>query len=364
VKAIILLGGEGTRLRPLTYTTPKQLLPIVEVAMLERVLGHLRIYGVSEAVLSLGYRPDAFMGAYPDGHVAGVAVEYAVEPEPLDTAGAIRFAADHVEVDQTFLVVNGDVLTDLDVGALIEFHRSCGAAATLALTPVDDPSRFGVVPTDDTGRVEAFVEKPEADKAPTNLINAGTYVLEPSVLPQIPAGRRVSIERETFPLLVAQRKVYALAGDSYWLDTGTPEAYLKAHADLLSGVRGGPPAPGAVPAPAGPPNSWVIGSPDIKGVVGPKSLVGDQATVEKGGTIDGSVVGAGCLVEGGAEVRGSVLLPGARVRRGASVVGSIIGHRAVVGAGASLEPTTVVGDDAVVEDGSRVHDGRIAHHPH
>lgn len=364
MKAIILVGGEGTRLRPLTYTKPKQLLPIVEVAMLERVLGHLRIYGVSEAVLSLGYRPDAFMDAYPDRNVAGVAVEYAVEPDPLDTGGAIRFAADHVGIDQTFLVVNGDVLTDLDVGALVEFHLSCGAAATLALTPVDDPSRFGVVATDDAGRVEAFVEKPETDKAPTNLINAGTYVLEPSVLPHIPAGRRISIERETFPLLVAQRQVYALAGDRYWLDTGTPEAYLKAHADLLSGARGLPPAPGAVQVAADRPNVWVIGSPDIAGDVGPMSLVGDHACVEKGSTIEGSVVGAGGVVESGAKVRGSVLMPGARVGRGASVVGSIIGHRAVVGAGALLEPTSVVGDDAVVEDGSQVRDGRIARQAH
>ena len=164
VKAIVLLGGQGTRLRPLTYTTPKQLLPVVEVPMLERVLAHLRAHGVDEAVLSLGYRPDAFFAAYPDHEAAGVRLDYAVEPEPLDTAGAIAFAAGHAGIDETFLVVNGDVLTDVDTSALVAFHRSHGASATIHLKAVDDPTRFGVVPTDADGRVIEFVEKPPADQ--------------------------------------------------------------------------------------------------------------------------------------------------------------------------------------------------------
>ena len=150
MRAVVLVGGEGTRLRPLTLTTPKQMLPVVEQPMIERVLAQLAKHGIDEAVLSLGYRPDAFINAYPHGSAAGVRLSYAVEPEPLDTAGAIRFAADHAGIEETFIVVNGDVLTDLDVTSVIDFHRSHGAEATITLTPVEDPSSYGVVPTDET----------------------------------------------------------------------------------------------------------------------------------------------------------------------------------------------------------------------
>ena len=166
MKAVVLLGGEGTRLRPLTYTTPKQLLPVVEVPMLERVLAHLQAHGVDEVVLSLGYRPDAFFAAYPDHEAVGVRLDYAVEPEPLDTAGAIAFAAGHAGIDETFIVVNGDVLTDVDTSALVAFHRAHGATATIHLKAVDDPTRFGVVPTDADGRVIEFVEKPPPTRCP------------------------------------------------------------------------------------------------------------------------------------------------------------------------------------------------------
>ncbi len=164
MKAVVLVGGEGTRLRPLTLSSPKQMLPIVGVPMIERVLGHLAAHGVDEAVLSLGYLPDAFMEAYPDGRAVGVRLTYAVEPEPLDTAGAVRFAAKYAGIAETFVVVNGDVLTDLDLTSLVAFHRQRGAEGTIALHPVSDPSAFGVVPTDEEGRVMAFVEKPPATR--------------------------------------------------------------------------------------------------------------------------------------------------------------------------------------------------------
>ena len=178
------------------------------------------------------------MEAYPEGRVAGIGLTYAVEPEPLDTAGAVRFAATFAGIDETFVVVNGDVLTDLDLTALVAFHRARGAEGTIALHPVADPSAFGVVPTDDDGRVTAFVEKPPRDEAPTNEINAGTYVLEPSVLARIPEGGRVSIERETFPAMVRDRRLFARSDDRYWLDTGTPAAFLEANFDYLNHKRG------------------------------------------------------------------------------------------------------------------------------
>lgn len=327
MRAIVLVGGFGTRLRPLTLTTPKQMLPVVNRPMIERVVEHLGRHGVTTAILSLGYRPDAFTDAYPDGRCAGVDLHYAVEPEPLDTAGAIRFAADHGGVDERFIVVNGDVLTDLDVTALVEFHDRRGAEATIALTKVDDPSAYGVVPTAPDGRVEAFIEKPARDQAPTDLVNAGTYVLEPSLLERIPPGERVNVERVTFPAMVADGTLYAMDGTAYWIDAGTPPTYLAANLDLVAGRRGAP-EPGVHPA----------------------------ATVD--GEIEQAVVGPGAVVEAGARVTGSVLLPGAVVEAGARVVGSVLGPGAVVRAGAVVEGS-VLGDHVAVEGDRHLVDVRL-----
>ena len=351
----MLVGGEGTRLRPLTLTIAKQMLPVAEVAMIERVLGHLARHGVDQVTLSMGYRPDAFLAAFPENRCAGVALTYAVEPEALDTAGAVRFAAAHAGVDGTFLVVNGDVLTDLDVGRLVRFHDERGAAATIALTPVPDPSAFGVVPTDSAGRVVAFIEKPAPGDAPTDQINAGFYVLEPEVLDRIPGGRRVNIERETFPALAAERSLFALSSDAYWTDTGTPSLYLGANLYLVNGGRTGSPALGARPADYG---GWVVGRPVVDAPVGPGSLVGDAAYVGKGSAVSTSVVGAGCRVEG-ATVTGSVLLPGAVVQSGAVVEGSILGPGAVVGEGARLCGLSVVGEGMRVEPGAVLDGARV-----
>ena len=351
MRAVVLVGGEGTRLRPLTYTTPKQMLPIAEAPMIERVLGHLASFGVDDVVLSMGYRPDAFLAAFPDDKCAGVRLTYAVEPSPLDTAGAIRFAATEAGIDATFLVVNGDVLTDWDLGLLTSFHRSRGAAATIALTPVEDPSAFGVVPTDPDGRVQAFIEKPPRDEAPTNYINAGFYVLEPSVLDGIEAGRRVSIERETFPALVASGSCYALGSDAYWIDTGTPAKFLEANFDYVSGRRGS--APLRAHAKEASPGVWLNGAgPVVDGEVVAPSLVGDAAFVASGALVEGSVVGAGCRVESGAVIRDSVLLPGALVHHGARVEGSIVGEGAVVGGSAVVRGLSVVGGGQSVEPGA------------
>ena len=355
MKAVVLVGGEGTRLRPLTLSTPKQMLPIVGVPMIERVLGQLSAHGIDEAVLSLGYLPDAFVGAYPNGVAAGVRLHYAVEPEPLDTAGAVRFAAENGGVDETFVVVNGDVLTDLDLTALVAFHRGHGAEGTIALHPVDDPSAFGVVPTDPQGRVTAFVEKPRREEAPTNLINAGTYVLEPSMLARIPTGRRVSIERETFPAMVADGSLYAVGDESYWLDTGTPATFLQANRDLVEGRRGVPPSPGARRADG----MWVNGSPVVEGTVEGACWLGDGVMVARGATVVGSVLGPRARVEEGASVTGSVLLDGATVRSGAVVDGSIVGPRAVVGEGAAVCGLSIVGAGATVAPGTRVDGERV-----
>lgn len=359
MRAVVLVGGEGTRLRPLTLSTPKQMLPIVEQAMIERVLGHLAQHGIADAVLSLGYRPDAFINAYPSGTIAGVTLTYAVEPTPLDTAGAIRFAALQAGIDETFVVVNGDVLTDADLSALIDFHRTSGAEATISLTPVDDPSVFGVVPTDDQGRVEAFIEKPPRDEAPTDYINAGTYVFERSVLDRIPGERRVSIERETFPALVEGGALFALGSEAYWLDTGTPDAYLRAHRDLLLGRRPTPPAPAAVPFPDVGPGSWRIGDVDVRATSVARSLFGTGASVAPGALIEESVIGAGAVVEEGASITGSILLPGARVASKATVEGSVIGPDAIIGQRCVIHALSVIGAGAVTASGTVIDGQRV-----
>ena len=352
MRAVVLVGGEGTRLRPLTLTAPKQMLPIVEQSMIERVLGHLASHGIDEAVLSLGYRPDAFSDAYPDGVIAGVRSTYAVEPSPLDTAGAIRFAAAFGGIDDTFVVLNGDVLTDFDISDLITFHRERGAEGTIGLTPVDDPSSFGVVPTDADGKVTAFIEKPLRDEAPTNLINAGIYIFEPSVLGRITPDIRVSIERETFPAMVADGSLYAKGSDAYWLDTGTPDAYLRAHRDLISGRRSGPPAPDAVADPELGPGVWTIGEVDVVAGSVERSLVGRRASIASTATVTDSVVGAGSVVEDGATVADSVLLPGARIAAKARVEGSIVGPDATVGQRCVVSGVSVIGAGAVIASGT------------
>ncbi|MEQ8840626.1 MAG: NDP-sugar synthase [Acidimicrobiales bacterium] len=327
MKAVVLVGGFGTRLRPLTTTTPKQMLPVIDRPMLEHVVQALGGHGVDEVTLSLGYREDVFREAYPDALCAGVALKYAVEPEPLDTAGAVRFAATAAEIDETFIVINGDVFTDLDVGAVWRRHHEVGAEGTIALTPVDDPSRYGVVPTDDDGRVLGFVEKPPRDQAPTNWINAGTYVLEPSVLDRIDTGRKVSIERETFPEMVAEGGLWAVQSDAYWVDAGTPETYLQIQLDLLDGVRG-------------------------RRVDGRSA----DATLDPTATVERSVVMSGATVEAGATVRNSVVSPGATIGADAVIDGSVIGPDAVIGPGARVTGLTIVGAAEIV-DGTAVLDG-------
>jgi mannose-1-phosphate guanylyltransferase len=357
MKAVVLVGGEGTRLRPLTLSAPKQMLPIVGVPMLERVLAQLAAHGVDEAILSLGYLPDAFMEAYPDGRAAGVNLTYAVEAEPLDTAGAVRFAATYGGVDETFIVVNGDVLTDLDLTALLAFHRQRGAEGTIALHPVPDPSAFGVVPTDAEGRVTSFVEKPSREEAPTNEINAGTYVLEPSVLNRIAATGRVSIERETFPAMVRDQGLFALSDDGYWLDTGTPAAFLQANFDLINGKRGDLASPVLTDRGDG---VLLQGEDTAGGVVVGPSVLFSGCQVDPTARVERSILGPGSIIGASALVQDSVLMDGCHVAANAKVVGSIMGPQSTVGQRGDVRSVSVLGARAVVSSGTVVDGERVS----
>jgi mannose-1-phosphate guanylyltransferase len=322
VKALILAGGFGTRLRPLTYTRPKHLLPIANRAHIEHVFDLLLACDVHEVVMLTSYLAEAFESAIEAGSRRGIQMQVAHEREPLGTAGALKNAEPHV--DDTFLAINGDILTDFDLGELVGVHRSRGAEATILLTPVEDPSAFGVVPTDDDGRVRGFIEKPPAGESPTDLVNAGFYVLEPSVLARIPHGEAYSAERALFPELAEAGTMYALASDAYWMDVGTPQKYLQANLDALAGRF----STDAVPEP-GP------------GAV----LAARDCRIEGSATIADACLGAGAAIEDAATVRDSVLLPGAVVGAGAVVEGSILGERAKVAPGAVLHGETVADDE-------------------
>jgi len=344
VKAIVLVGGEGTRLRPLTLHTPKQMLRVIGFPMLERVLQRLRAAGVDEAILSLGYKPDAFRAAYPSAMIDGVRLSYVVEEEPLDTAGAIRFASAQAGIVDTFLVVNGDVLTDLDVVDLVAFHKERGAEATIGLVEVADPSQFGVVVTDEEGRALRFVEKPPGATAPSREINAGIYVLEPSALEQVPIGARASIERQVFPELVSQGRLYARSYRCYWLDAGTPQNYYRAVRDILMGKRASEPIPpwGRMPAPgqANEPRE--------------SCYLGAEVEISDGATVSGSVIEDGAEIADGATVVDSVVLEGARIGRDAVVRHSIIGAETRLPERVRLEQLAVVARSSALAPGAHL----------
>ena len=332
MQAVLLVGGLGTRLRPLTLTTPKQMLPVLHRPMIEHVVSGLAGHGVDRVVLALGYHDDAFRAAYPQGRCAGVDLCSVVEPEPLDTAGAIRFAFEASGMEPsagTFLVANGDVITDLDVGEMLRLHRSAGAEATIHLIEVADPSRYGVVVTDPDGRVSAFVEKPQPP-APSNWINAGTYLMEPSVIGRIAGGRRVSVEREVFPAMVEDRTLWGFRHDAYWVDAGTPQTYLRVQLDLLDGRRGS--------AAAG---------------------VAAEASVDPDAVIERSVVMAGAVVKAGSVVRRSAVHSGAVLEAGATVLDSVVGSGATVGRGARVTGGTLIGERFEVAPGATLSGARV-----
>jgi mannose-1-phosphate guanylyltransferase len=326
MQAIVLVGGEGKRLRPLTDRVPKPALPLVDRPFLAYMIEWLADHGVTEAVLACGFLPDQLREALGDGEHAGVRVTYVVEPERRGTAGAIRFAAEALgeRLDDRFLALNGDVLTDLDLTALLSAHEERGARATIGLYPVDDSSAYGLVDCNAAGAVVAFTEK--TGKVAPGQINAGAYVLERSVLDLIPPGRECSIEREVFPRLVGEG-LCALPLAGYWMDIGLPERYLQATWDILEGrvetaVR--PTAPGLYVG-AG---CTVAGSARL----GPRAVVSTGCSIGAAAVVEGSVLLEGCTVGEGATVSGSILGAGVAVEPGARLDGARVAAHERVGA--------------------------------
>jgi mannose-1-phosphate guanylyltransferase len=335
VQAVILVGGEGTRLRPLTFGTPKPMVPIVGVPFLARTLERLYEAGIRDVILPAGYMPQAITEYFGDGSRLDMKITYVIEDEPLGTAGAIKNVEQHIT--GPFFMMNGDVLTSLDLGAMIAYHKEKGGLGVLHLIKVEDPSAFGCVVHDQTGRISQFVEKPPKGTEPTNEINAGTYLLEPGVLKFIPPGRNVSIERETFPKILAEgQSLYAYTTNDYWIDVGRPEQYLTVHRDVLSG---------AMPLRV---------EPGTNGSV----HIGEGSRVDPSAKLGPNVVlGKNCTVGANAVLRDCVLWDEVAVEEGATIEDTIIASRSHIGANAKIGKGTVIGHDARIEPGTVVPEG-------
>lgn len=332
----MLVGGKGTRLRPLTLSAPKPLLPTAGVPFLAHQLARAAECGITHVVLATSYRAEMFTEAFGNGAQFGLTIDYVYESEPLGTGGGIRNAAGLLRAgpDDPVVVLNGDILSGHDVPAQVDLHRKKEAAVTLHLVPVDDPTRYGSVPTDASGRVTAFLEKMK--NPPTNQINAGCYVFRRSVIDTIPAGRVVSVERETFPgLIESDAVVMGYAENAYWLDVGTPEAFVKGSCDVVRGL---------------------LHSPALGRLPGEFHVLGDATVASDARLSGGTTVGFGAVIESGAEVAGSVIFDGATIGCGAIVRDSIVGRDAIISGGATLDGV-VIGDQAHVGPGNELSRG-------
>lgn len=344
-EAILLVGGKGTRLRPLTVNTPKPMLATAGVPFLHHVLAKAAAAGVEHVVLATSYRPEVFRDGIGDGSRLGLRVDYVTEEVPRGTGGAIRNVADLLESrpDDPVVILNGDVLSGHDLAAQVKAHVDAGADATLHLTEVDDPRAFGCVPTDSSGRVTAFLEK--TPDPVTNRVNAGCYVFRRSVIDAIPAGRAVSVERETFPGLVAGGAIVLGHVDpAYWLDLGTPAAYVRGSCDLVLGVAPSAALPGPTGAALVLDGASVAADAQVSG----GSAVGPRASIGAGAVVEGSVLLEEAMVGAGAVVRDSVVGRRARVEDGALLTGAVVGDGATVGSGNELVAGARVWCDAVL----------------
>ena len=334
MQALIRAGGEGTRLRPLTSAVPKPVVPLANRPFISYMLDWLEHHGFDDVIMSCGFLAAGVRKVLGSGQRGGVTIRYVEETEPLGTAGPVKLA--EPMLDDRFAVLTGDILTDIDLSSVVAFHEERGARLTLTLVPVEDPSSYGVIVTDEQGQVSAFIEKPQGE-APSNMINAGAYVLEREVVSDIPAGRAVSFEREVFPSLVG-KGLFGVSRDGYWLDIGTPERYLQATRDILTGAVESAVQPGVGPG------TQANGRETLHEPL----LTGASCRIAAGAEIGPyATLGDRCIVEGGAVVRGSAVHDAVTVEEDAVVLDSIVGEGARIAAGTRVE-STIVGVGAAV----------------
>ena len=351
MKAILLAGGKGTRLRPLTVHTPKPIVPIFNRPFLYYQIDLLRqVAEIDEAILSLNYQPRRIEEIFGEGEGLGLRLRYVVEPIPLGTGGAIRYAGD--QLTESVVVFNGDVLTQVDLGAVLRLHRERRAKATIVLTPVENPRAYGLVETDRDGNILRFLEKPGEDEITCNTINAGIYVLEPETFDRIPKDTAWSIERSFFPSLIERGETFvAYIYDGYWIDIGTPAKYMQVHRDIMDGRYAAPPFAGATQ------NAWVSERARVEEgaeLHGPCFV--DEGVVVKAGArvLPYSVLGRHTHVDEGAVVDGAIVWSNGWIGRDATVRGSILGRNCHIGRSATLERDLVLGDKTVITDYSRL----------
>ncbi len=343
LSAVVLVGGEGTRLRPLTYSLPKSMVPVLNKPFLEHTIAYLKEFGINNIILTLSYFPEAIQSYFADGSRCGVELVYAIEDVPLGTAGAIKNVGHHLE--RTFIVLNGDVFTDLDIGDMVRFHRRKKAKITIALTRVDNPCAFGVVETDDEGKIRRFIEKPAPEEVTSHWINAGIYVIEPEVLEHVPAGTHYMFERGLFPLLLDMGEpLYGYHYDGYWLDMGTPEKYLCLNRDLVSAKVGS-----FLPADDGEgksPDGETSMHPSAK-ITGPVLIAGGCQISERVHIKGPAIIAARCRIGEGAVIEDAVLWAGATIGAGAVLKQCVIGDEAQVNSGDSLINCTFTRDRTI-----------------
>ncbi|MBA3353541.1 MAG: NDP-sugar synthase [Blastocatellia bacterium] len=346
MQALILAGGKGTRLRPLTVYTPKPIVPVVNRPLLLYQLETLAKAGITDITLSLSYQPDKIEDVLGDGSELGITLRFLTEPSPMGTAGAYKFAAGSIR--ETTVVFNGDILTDLKIDDVIATHRSNHAQATIVLAPVEDPSKFGLVETGSAGEVSGFLEKPSPEvlaEKNINTINAGVYVLEPNILDLIPAGENSSFEYDVFPLIIKRELPFFshVLSAEYWRDLGTPASYLAAHRDFLHG---------RIDLPI---DSEGNNSSDVatSSKIDKRSIIGEGCVIKPGAQISGSVLGPGVHVDEKAIVRNSVVWGHTRISTGAEIDGAIIGRSCYLGRNVSVRPGAVLGDKTSLPDYSK-----------
>jgi len=357
MKAILLAGGKGTRLRPLTIHTPKPIVPIFDRAFLHYQLDLLKqVPEIDEVILSLNYQPRRIEEMFGDGGESGLGIKYVVEPAPLGTGGAVRYAGESLR--DSVVVFNGDVLTQVDLAAVIALHRERKAKATIVLTPVDNPSAYGLVETDADGNIRRFLEKPNADEITCDTINAGIYVLEPETFERIPKDTPWSIERSFFPSLIERRETFvAYVYRGYWIDIGTPDKYMQVHRDIMDGRYAGHRKGQTLPFITAPRAPWVAADARIEDsaiVQGPCFI--DEGVVVKAGARVGpyTVVGRHCHIEEHAVLERAIVWSNSRISQEAFVRQSILGRHCHIGRNAVVDDGVVLGDKSVVTDYSRL----------
>jgi len=353
MKAVIMAGGEGTRLRPLTSLLPKPMVPIVNQPVMEHIVGLVKHHGIDEIIATLAFMPQVIQDYFGDGDEWGMTFEYAVEESPLGTAGSVRNAEKLLPRDEPFVVISGDALTDIDLTALVEFHKRKGGAVTIALKSVDDPLEFGVVITDSDDRVERFLEKPTWGQVFSDQINTGIYVIEPWVLDEIPDGRPFDFSSELFPLLMEKgHTLYGYLAAGYWCDVGSRESYLQVHNDVLDGE-----AMVFIPGVHARKHLWVSDSANIApdAVLGDKVVIGANVTVRSGAVIDDYVViGDNCVVGADARVGHSVIWDDTFIGTQSTVSGAVLCRHVDIRARAVIDVGVVIGNESVVGKGAHV----------